>query len=165
MRALHKDTIIAILLLLFCGLLAWSSLHIRQPDYGTLKPSTWPQIIVAVLTLFSAIYFVQSLSYPPSGDAGPDGRKPGISGFLEYFRNPIICFTIYFVFLATLPWAGALIGGILLVFALLTVLGGWAPRDMARHAVYAVISMGFMWTLFTFGLRVILPEGEIFSIR
>lgn len=165
MRALHKDTIIAILLLLFCGLLAWSSLHIRQPDYGTLRPSTWPQIIVAVLTLFSAIYFVQSLSYPTSGDAGPDDRKPGISGFFEYFRNPIICFAIYFVFLATLPWAGALIGGILLVFALLTVLGGRAPRDMARHAVYAVVSMGFMWTLFTFGLRVILPEGEIFSIR
>jgi len=24
--------------------------------------------------------------------------------------------------------------------------------------------MGFMWSLFSFGLRVILPEGEIFSI-
>ena len=165
MRAIHRDTIIAILLLLFCGLLAWSSLHIRQPDYGTLKPSTWPQIIVAVLTLFSAIYFVQSLSYPSSDGAAPDDRKPGIAGFFEYFRNPIICFALYFVFLATLPWTGALIGGILLVFSLLTVLGGWTPRDLVRHAIYAVVSMGFMWTLFTFGLRVILPEGEIFSIR
>ena len=63
MRALNKDTIVAILLLAFCGLLAWSSLHIRLPGYGTLKPSTWPQIMVAVLTLFSAIYFVQSLGY------------------------------------------------------------------------------------------------------
>ncbi len=165
MRALHKDTIIAILLLLFCGLLAWSSLHIRLPGYGTLKPSTWPQIIVAVLTLFSAIYFIQSLSYPAPDEAEANGRPPGIRGFFEYFRNPIICFAIYFVFLATLPWVGALIGGILLVFALLTVLGGWAPRDLIRHAVYAIVSMGFMWTLFTFGLRVILPEGEIFSIR
>ena len=165
MRALNRDTIIAILLLLFCGLLAWSSLHIRLPGYGTLKPSTWPQIIVAVLTLFSAIYFVQSLSYPSADGAKGDDRKPGLSGFLAYFRNPIICFAIYFVFLATLPWTGALIGGILLVFALLTVLGGWTPRDMVRHAIYATVSMGFMWTLFTFGLRVILPEGEIFSIR
>jgi len=165
MRALHKDTIIAILLLLFCGLLAWSSLHIRLPGYGTLKPSTWPQIMVAVLALFSAIYFVQSLSYPSPDGVGAEDRKPGMSGFLEHFRNPIICFVIYFVFLATLPWTGALIGGILLVFALLTVLGGWAARDLIRHAIYATVSMGFMWTLFTFGLRVILPEGEIFSIR
>lgn len=165
MRVLHKDTIIAIVLLLFCGLLAWSSLHIRLPGYGTLKPSTWPQIIVAVLALFSAIYFIQSLSYPAPDGVKADDRKPGFKGFLEHFRNPIICFAIYFVFLATLPWAGALIGGILLVFALLTVLGGWAPRDLIRHAIYATVSMGFMWTLFTFGLRVILPEGEIFSIR
>ena len=165
MRTLNKDTIIAILLLLFCGLLAWSSLHIRQPGYGTLKPSTWPQIIVAVLTLFSAIYFIQSLSYPGADGSETGDRKPGLAGFLEYFRNPIICFAIYFVFLVTLPWAGALIGGILLVFALLTVLGGWSPRDLLRHAIYAIVSMGFMWTLFTFGLRVILPEGEIFSIR
>ena len=165
MRALNKDTIVAILLLAFCGLLAWSSLHIRLPGYGTLKPSTWPQIIVAVLTLFSAIYFVQSLGYARDASSKEDGRRPGVSGFLEYFRNPIICFAIYFVFLATLPWTGALIGGIALVFALLTVLGGWSARDLVRHAIYAVVSMGFMWTLFTFGLRVILPEGEIFSIR
>lgn len=165
MRTLHKDTVIAILLLLFCGLLAWSSLHIRLPGYGTLKPSTWPQIMVGVLALFSAIYFVQSLSYPKPDGTKPDDRRPGLAGFFEYFRNPIICFAIYFVFLATLPWTGALIGGILLVFCLLTVLGGWTPRDLVRHAIYATVSMGFMWTLFTFGLRVILPEGEIFSIR
>ena len=165
MRTLNRDTIVAVLLLLFCGLLAWSSLHIRLPGYGTLKPSTWPQIIVAVLTLFSAIYFLQSLGYAKDDSGTADARKPGLRGFLEYFRSPIICFAIYFVFLATLPWTGALIGGILLVFALLTVLGGWGARDLMHHAIYATVSMGFMWALFTFGLRVILPEGEIFSIR
>ena len=164
MRALNRDTIVAILLLLLCGLLAWSSLHIRLPGYGTLKPSTWPQIMVGVLTLFSVIYFFQSLSYGPSWPADK-GRSSGLAGFFDYYRNPIVCFVIYFVFMLTLPWLGALIGGILLVFALLTVLGGWTPKDIVRHAIYATVSMGFMWSLFTFGLRVILPEGEIFSIR
>ena len=155
MRALNKDTIVAILLLAFCGLLAWSSLHIRLPGYGTLKPSTWPQIMVAVLTLFSALYFVQSLGYARDASSQEDGRKPGGSGFLEYFRNPIICFAIYYVFLATQPSTGALIGGIALVFALLNVLGGWGARDLVRHAIYPVLSMGFKWTLLSLGHRVI----------
>lgn len=165
MRSLNRDTVIALLLLVFCGLLAWSSLHIRQPDYGTLKPSTWPQIVVGVLAFFSVIYFFQSVIRGADKDAAAEPRAPGLTGWLGHYRNPIICFIIYTIFLASLPWLGALIGGVLLVFALLTVLGGWSPRDLMKHAIFAVVSMGFMWTLFTFGLRVILPEGEIFSIR
>jgi len=45
------------------------------------------------------------------------------------------------------------------VFVLLCALGGWSPRDMAIHAAVAVISVGGMWSLFTFGLNVLLPTG------
>jgi hypothetical protein len=30
------------------------------------------------------------------------------------------------------------------------------------HAIIAIVSVGAMWALFTFGLRVLLPRGEIF---
>ena len=163
MRSLNRDTLIAVFLLVFCALLAWSSLYIREPGYGTLKPSTWPRIVVIVLALLSLVYFFQSLASGP--DIADRQRPPGLAGFFDYYRNPIFCFVIYFVFLLTLPWIGALIGGILLVFALLTVLGGWTPGDLLRHAIISIVSMGFMWALFTFALKVILPEGEIFSIR
>ena len=33
----------------------------------------------------------------------------------------------------------------------------------AIHAAVAIVSITFMWSVFTFGLKVILPQGEIFS--
>ena len=85
----------------------------------------------------------------------------GLVGWLKHFANPIACFALYFIFLLTLPFFGTLIGGSLLVFALLSLLGGIGPRDLILHAVIAIISVGAMWSIFTFGLRVLLPRGEI----
>jgi hypothetical protein len=56
-----------------------------------------------------------------------------------------------------------LIGGVLFVFLTLTALGERSPRAHAIHAAISFISIAFMWSVFTFGLRVILPQGEIFS--
>ncbi len=159
MTNLNRDTIIAIGLLVFTGILAWATLQIRDPDYGTLPPSAWPQIIVAALGVFSLIYFGQSLR-AGKDESSDDTPK---EGFFAKYRNPLLCYAIYFLFLLTLPFFGALIGGVLLVFLLLSVLGGWSGKLMIRHALIAVISMGAMWSLFTFGLRVILPQGMIFT--
>ena len=56
-----------------------------------------------------------------------------------------------------------LIGGVMFVFLLLTVLGDRTPRAHLIHAAVATVSIAFMWSVFTFGLKVILPQGEIFS--
>ena len=61
MERVNRDVVIAILLLVFCGVFFWASFDIRQPDYGTLMPSTWPRVIIALLALLSVIYLVQSL--------------------------------------------------------------------------------------------------------
>ena len=58
---------------------------------------------------------------------------------------------------------GSLIGGVAFVFTLMGVLGGWSPRHLVPHAALALISVGGMWSVFTYGLGVILPPGEIFS--
>lgn len=148
---------------MFSSILAWATFQIRTPDYGTLPPSAWPQLIVAALALFSLVYLAQSLSAGPDPEPELVSQDGMIVGFLRKYRNPIICYIIYFAFLLSLPIFGALIGGILLVFLLLNFLGGWAPPLLLRHAVISVVSMGFMWMLFTFGLRVILPQGMIFT--
>jgi cytochrome c biogenesis protein ResB len=44
---------------------------------------------------------------------------------------------------------------------MMSVLGGWSPRLIVLHAAIAVLSVGAMWSIFTFGLRVMLPEGEL----
>ena len=163
MARLNRDTIVAIFLLLFCGVFIWSSFDIRTPDYGVLKPSTWPQVILGVMTFLCLIYLVQSIKAGPDQTEPDPTREPGLTGFFKYWRNPIICFSMFFLFLWTLPVLGMLIGGVSFVFILMTLLGGWQPRQLMVHAIIAVCSVGAMWSLFTFGLEVMLPEGMIYN--
>ncbi len=167
MGRLNRDAVIAIVLLMACGILFWSTFSIRVPDYGQLKPSTWPRVVLGVLTLLSAIYLVQSLRRGPEGepDKGDDGpaRAPGPIGWILYWRNPIWCFGLFFAYLVTLPFLGSLIGGVAFIFTLMGVLGGWSARNLLQHAALALISVGGMWSVFTYGLGVILPPGEIIS--
>jgi putative tricarboxylic transport membrane protein len=162
MTRLNKDTYVAIFLLLGCGILFWASFDIREPNYGVLAPSTWPRVVLAVLTLLSFIFLVQSLRAGPN-EQEPSPVPPGLKGFLSYWRNPLICFVAFFVFLASLPVLGMLIGGVSFVFLLMCLLGGWASRQLVVHAVIAVAAVGAMWSLFTFGLGVMLPVGEIYN--
>ena len=161
----NRDTIIAIGLLFFTAVLIWASFDIRSPDYGTLAPSAWPRSVLGILLVFGLIYLFQSLRASPGPESEEENiGRGGLAGWFVKYRNPLWCYLIYFLFLASLPFFGALIGGILLVFLLLNILGGWSPRALLQHALIAVISMGAMWSLFTFGLRVILPEGVVFSV-
>jgi hypothetical protein len=90
-------------------------------------------------------------------------NKPGIKVFFDYWRNPIICFSMFFLFLITLPVLGMLIGGLIFVFTLMSLLGGWEPRKLMVHAAISILTVGAMWSLFTFVLGVMLPEGIIFN--
>jgi hypothetical protein len=164
MGTLSRDTIVSILLLLFCGFLIWAGTQIRDPQFGELSPAAWPKAVTYVLTAFCLIYFLQSIRAAEDTvpEADPD-RAPGLVGWFKYYANPIACFALYFLFLATLPLLGTLVGGVLLVFALLSLLGGVQPRQILIHALIAVISVGAMWSIFTFGLGVLLPRGDLFQ--
>ena len=164
MGTLSRDTVVSILLLLFCGFLIWAGTQIRDPQFGELSPAAWPKAVTYVLTAFCLLYFIQSVRAGQTNapEADPD-RQPGLIGWVRYYFNPIACFALYFLFLLTLPFFGTLVGGILLVFALLSLLGGIGPKQIVLHLVLAVVSVGAMWSLFTFGLRVLLPRGELFQ--
>ncbi len=106
---------------------------------------------------FGEIGNVTTLSLMLIGVAG------GLIGWIIYWRNPLWCFGLFFAYLVTLPTLGSLIGGVLFVFTLMGVLGGWSARHLLQHAALALISVGGMWAIFTYGLGVFLPPGEIFS--
>ena len=169
MGRLGRDAVIAIVLLMACGILFWSTFSIRTPDYGQLKPSTWPRVVLGVLTLLSVIYLVQSLRRGPAPEDEPErdddgpARAPRPIGWILYWRNPIWCFSLFLAYLVTLPFLGSLIGGVLFIFTLMGVLGGWSFRNVLQHAALALITVGGMWTVFTYALGVFLPPGEIFS--
>ncbi|MGB7183264.1 MAG: tripartite tricarboxylate transporter TctB family protein [Burkholderiaceae bacterium] len=163
MTKLNRDTLLAIFLLLACGVLMTASFNIREPDYGQLSPAIWPRILVTLMAVLSLIYLVQSIRMGPTTVSPDPERQPGIAGFFKYWRNVFFCFSFFGLYLLALPWVGMLVGGMLFVFLLLNALGGWRPRLVLLHAAIAVVSVGGMWALFNYGLGVSLPRGELFS--
>lgn len=177
--SINRDVIIAICLLVICGILMVASFDIREPDYGQLSPAAWPRTLVVLLAILSLIYLVQSLRKASSqisdgiDDSNPDARKrdssdpsPSITEplkFIAYWRNVFWCFALFFAYLLSMPWLGMLIGGSLFVFLLLNCLGGWSPRALLVHAAIALVVIGGMWSLFTFGLGVLLPTNAWFG--
>lgn len=160
MTRVNRDTLVAIFLLLICGVFLVASYEIREPDYGQLSPAAWPRTIIVALTGLCLIYLYQSIRSGPDEPPAVE-RAPGVAGFLSYWRNVLWVFALFLAYLLTMPFLGMLIGGLLFVFLLLNALGGWSPQLMLRHLLIAAISVGGMWSLFTFGLKVFLPPGEI----
>ena len=173
MGRLNQDTIIAIFLLLVSGGLMIASLDIREPDYGQLSPATWPRVIVVALAFLSFLYLLQSLKAGTPAGVDLPGRADmaehsevnvepaGATGFFAYWQNVIWCFVLFLAYLLVLPFLGMLIGGVSFAFLLMSALGGWQPRQLLLHAAIALVAVGGMWALFTFGLKVPLPPGMI----
>ena len=162
MQRLNQDTLVAIVLLVFCGVCFWASFDIRQPDYGVLLPSTWPRVILGVLSLLSFTYLVQAIRRDRTGTSTtPETRLTSVSDWLRYWRNPLYCFGLFLAYLQMLPILGMLLAGMAFVFLLQSLLGGWHPRRLLMHALVAILSVGGMWSVFTFGLDVMLPSGII----
>jgi len=165
MSRLNKDAVIAIILLLASGIFFWSTFSIRIPDYGVLSPAAWPRVIIIALAGLSFIYLIQSLKAEPlADDQSANDREPGVKAWFIYWQNPIYCFSLFLFYLLTLPILGSLIGGVFFVFALMSVLGGISKEKLMLHALLSLLTVGGMWSLFTFGLGVILPTGIIFSV-
>ena len=164
---ISRDIAVAIFLLAVCGVLWFASFDIRVPDYGQLSPATWPRIIIGALTLLSFMYLVQSVRAAANPAATTTESTPSPSqasqiGFYQYWKNVIWCFVLFGLYLYSMEWLGMLVGALLFVFTLLCALGGWQPRKLALHALIAVATVGGMWSLFTYGLDVLLPSGSLF---
>ena len=163
MRALNRDTIVALILLIIGGIFLVSSFSIRDPGYGQMGAQVWPQINLTLLILITLVYLGQSLR-SGSAEVTSDDSVPGAGGLVAWvksYKNAFYCYILFFGFLLSMPVLGMLLGGILFVFLLLNALGGWQFRQMRTHLIVAVVSIGIMWSIFTFALHVILPAGMI----
>ena len=64
-------------------------------------------MVIGILSFLSLIYLIQSLRGDPEiATAEKSDREPGIKGFIDYWRNPLWCFGLFFVYLALLPVLG-----------------------------------------------------------
>ena len=162
MGRINRDVVIAVVLVVFTAVFYGATYSIRETTYGTVGSEVWPRAILIALGALSIIYLINA--WRDRHETQGAGRGGGLTGWFSTYRNALLCFVMYALFLATLDYLGMLIGGILFVFLLLNLLGGWRPERLAIHGAIAVTTMGAMWAVFTFGLRVILPEGEILRI-
>ena len=159
---INKDTIVAIFLLLFCGIMINNSFEIEDPGYQGMKASFWPTVILCLLSVMCLVMLIKSVVYKT--DNNLDAIDENTSNIFFKFKNALICFFMFVLFLTFLDYLGMLIGGILFVFGLLTLLGGSSPKKLFNHFIISIITIGIMWSIFTFGLKVILPEGELVRI-
>ena len=156
MKRLNADVVIALLLLTISAVFFIDTFTYGRAGLAIVGAKLWPRAIMIALGVLSALYLVQSIRK----ETVPSTSQ-GAKAWVAENCNVIACFALYALFLAALPWLGMLLGGIGFVFATLTVLG---HRDMKSHLVHlavAAFSVGLMWSIFTFALGVVLPEGDI----
>ena len=160
MGRLNRDTVIALILLVVWGVFFWQTLLVKDMGYATIDSQVWPQVILIVLFVLTGGYLFQSIRKGPDEAVETEEK----AGFFTRYRNPLYCYGLFFLFLITLDILGMLIGGIAFVFLALTALGERTPRAAFKHAAIAIVSITAMWAIFTFGLHVMLPAGEILRV-
>lgn len=158
MKRLNRDTVTAVLLLLFCGLLFQQTFFVRKVPFSIMGSEVWPRVILTALFVLLLIYLFKSLITPPKDTI----EKRPLKVWLEMYRNPLWCFGMFFLFLISLPYLGMLISGILFVFITQTIIGSRDKRSLLLHALVAVGAVGGMWAVFRFGLGVVMPAGSLF---
>jgi hypothetical protein len=158
MKRLNRDTVTAVLLLLFCGLLFQQTFFVRKVPFSIMGSEVWPRVILTALFILLLIYLFKSLIAPPKNAT----EKRSFKVWWEMYRNPVVCFGMFLLFLLALPYIGILIGGILFVFITQTLIGSRDIRSLILHALVSVGAVGGMWAVFRFGLGVVMPAGSLF---
>jgi hypothetical protein len=158
MKRLNRDTVTAVLLLLFCGLLFQQTFFVRKVPFSIMGSEVWPRVILTALFILLLIYLFKSLIAPPKNAT----ERRSLKVWWEMYRNPAVCFGMFFLFLLALPYIGILIGGILFVFITQTLIGSRDKRSLILHALVSVSAVGGMWAVFRFGLGVVMPAGSLF---
>ncbi|MDP4795756.1 MAG: tripartite tricarboxylate transporter TctB family protein [Rhodospirillales bacterium] len=161
MHRINADVVIALLLLILCGGL-YLDTHFYQTVPGAIiGAKIWPRVVTFFLGGLSAIYLFQSLQKGRPEKSADDAAPLTFREWLDVNRNVVGCFALYAFFLMSLKWLGMLLGGMAFVFMTLTFLGPNNRRSHLMNALVAIGAIGCMWAIFTFGLGVILPQGEI----
>ena len=156
-----SDIIIAIFLLCFSAIMINDTSNIRDLGFEGLKADAWPRVVLWLLVIMSSVMFGKSYLLFKTPD-----HKDNTTFRINFskFKNAFLCFGMFIFFLLTLDYLGMLIGGVLFVFGLLTLLGDFSYKLLIKHFSISIISVGLMWMIFTFGLKVMLPEGEILRV-
>lgn len=166
---MNRDFWTSLFLIFLSFVLYRESTFIEDVDYGSMKADVWPTFLVMLLIVLSISMLVKSLmEYRQATQSSTQDNENAeqtdpVTGW-TWLLNPMIVFVLFFLFLITLDYLGMLIGGIFFTFMTMTLLGQISWRTVPIYFAISVISISGMWAIFTFGLRVMLPEGVLFTV-
>lgn len=159
---LNQDTITALCLLLVSGVFFADTFRLEPAMFGQMPATLWPRMILVPLAGLSLMLLVRA-QLADGGDRSDQPRK-SFGEWFTYYKNPIVCFFLFFLFLITLPIMGMLLGGLAYVFVTLCYLGGWTGKRLIQHSLITVVCVVGMWAIFTQLLGVFLPEGILLRV-
>ena len=161
MSRMNRDTMVSIAILLLMAFFFAATFTIPDPSYDSMKPGVWPRVVIGFTVFWAIVYLVQALADTESPRVGTSG---GVRAFFSKYRNPLVSFLIFGVFVAVLPYLGILIAGSLFVFSVLSFIGSRRPVMLAFHGAIAITTVVGLWAVFTFLLGVMLPEGNVLRL-
>ena len=88
--SINKDTIVAIFLLLFCGIMINNSFDIEDPGYQGMKASFWPTIVLCLLSIMSLVMLVKSMI--SKTDNNLNSENTNSQNLFFKFRMPLYAF-------------------------------------------------------------------------
>ena len=161
---ISTDTGTGLVLLVFCAIMFLETREIPDPLFGSAGAAFFPTVLLFLLTPLSAALFLHGLAGDLRAWRAPpaDGPRRTLRAWLADYRNVIVCFVLFFLFVAALEPFGYALSGFVFLFAMQVYLG---PRSWPKIAQHAVVSAGVvlvLWLVFRKVLIVLLPEGEIF---
>lgn len=161
---IRSDTGTGLVLLVFCAIMFLETRDIPDPLFGSAGAAFFPTVLLFLLTPLSAALFLRGLAGDLRAWRGPPAAGPGrtLRAWLADYRNVIVCFVLFFLFVAALEPLGYALSGFVFLFAMQVYLG---PRSWPKIAQHAIVSAGVvlvLWLVFRKVLIVLLPEGEIF---
>jgi putative tricarboxylic transport membrane protein len=155
----NQDTITALCLLAISGVVFADTFRMEPAMFNQMPATLWPRMILAPLALLSVLLLVNA----QRAEAGDTARK-SLPEWFSYYKNPIVCFFLFFMFLITMPILGMLLGGLAYVFLTLNFLGGWTRAKLIQHGIVTLVCVVGMWLIFTQALGVFLPEGILLRV-
>ena len=161
---IRSDTGIGVVLLVFCGIMFLQTREIPEPLFGSAGAAFFPTVLLVLLTPLSAALFLHGLIgdlRARGAPAGAPARRSFGAWFADY-RNVIVSFLLFFLFVALLEPIGYMLSGFLFLFAMQAFLGPRNWRKMIQHALVSAGVVLFLWLMFRWVLVVLLPEGDIF---
>ncbi len=154
----RRDALVGALVVGLTGLLLWQTGRIASPPFIPIGPAFYPRIILVVLGLLGVGLLVQGLVATPPPAPVPPRSAPGGGqrGWLV-----ALCFALFAVYTAALPWLGYRLSTGLFVAATQWALGSRtlrsAPACLAVGAGTAVAT----YVVFELYLHVLLPRGVL----